>query len=154
ASAIAFAQGTQKPAQSELSNSQRLNVMRSKLESMRRSLESALAGMNAQDSADKKANPDDPRERLRGLDKEVISVRGAVDDLIAKNDKSEKYDTSKIDSLETSVAELNTRVQNALQETANSRKGESTSYRPYTPKPDKKKRSFIGKMIPFHGGGG
>ena len=154
ASAIAFAQVTQKPAQSELSNSQRLNVMRSKLESMRRSLESALAGMNAQDSADKKANPDDPRERLRGLDKEVISVRGEVDDLIAKNDKSEKYDTSKIDSLETSVAELNTRVQNALQETANSRKGESTSYRPYTPKPDKKKRGFIGRMIPFHGGGG
>ena len=152
--APAIAQQPQKSTQSELSNSQRLNVMRSKLESMRRSLESGIAGMNAQDTAAKKANPDDPRERLRGLSKEVISIRGEVDDLVAKNDKSEKYDVSKIDSLETSVAELNTRVQNALQETAGARKAESATYRPYTPKPEKKKRSFLGRMIPFHGGGG
>src|SRR6266852_4992553 len=77
-SALAFAQQPQKSAQSELSNSQRLTVMRSKLESMRRSLESAIAGMNAQDTAAKKANPDDPRERLRGLNKEVVSIRGEV----------------------------------------------------------------------------
>src|SRR5438552_2572665 len=72
--AAALAQQPQKSTQSELSNAQRLNVMRSKLESMRRSLESAIAGMNAQDTAAKKANPDDPRERLRGLSKEVISL--------------------------------------------------------------------------------
>src|SRR6266496_134003 len=154
ATAPAFGQQSQKPAQSELSNVQRLNVLRSKLESMRRSLESAIAGMNAQDTADKKANPDDPRERLRGLTKEVTSIRGEVDDLISKSEKSERFDASTIDSLETSVAELNTRVQNSLQETAGARKGETATYRPFTPKPEKKKRGLLGRMIPFHGGGG
>src|SRR6266567_2369755 len=154
ATAPAFGQQSQKPAQSELSNVQRLNVLRSKLESMRRSLESAIAGMNAQDTADKKANPEDPRERLRGLTKEVTSIRGEVDDLISKSEKSERFDASTIDSLETSVAELNTRVQNSLQETAGARKGETATYRPFTPKPEKKKRGLLGRMIPFHGGGG
>ncbi len=154
ATAPAFGQQSQKPAQSELSNVQRLNVLRSKLESMRRSLESAIAGMNAQDTADKKANPDDPRERLRGLTKEVTSIRGEVDDLISKSEKSERFDASTIDSLETSVAELNTRVQNSLQETAGARKGETATYRPFTPKPEKKKRGLLGRMIPFHGGSG
>src|SRR6266581_4482458 len=154
ATAPAFGQQSQKPAQSELSNVQRLNVLRSKLESMRRSLESAIAGMNAQDTADKKANPDDPRERLRGLTKEVTSIRGEVDDLISKSEKSERYDASTIDSLETSVADLNTRVQNSLQETAGARKGETANYRPFTPKPEKKKRGLLGRMVPFHGGGG
>src|SRR5947207_2300797 len=150
----AFGPQSQKPAQSELSNVQRLNVLRSKLESMRRSLESAIAGMNAQDTADKKANPEDPRERLRGLTKEVTSIRGEVDDLISKSEKSERYDASTIDSLETSVADLNTRVQNSLQETAGARKAETANYRPFTPKPEKKKRGLLGRMVPFHGGGG
>src|SRR5581483_8215164 len=48
--------------QSGLSNAQRMDVMRSKLEAMRRSLESAIAGINAKDSADKTKNPEDPRE--------------------------------------------------------------------------------------------
>ena len=59
--------------QNDLSNAQRMTVMKSKLDAMRRSLTSAISAMNAADKGDKK-NPDDPRERLRGLDKEVGSI--------------------------------------------------------------------------------
>src|SRR5260370_250414 len=99
-----------------------MDVLRSKLEGMRRSLDSAIAAMNAQDTGDKKKNPDDPRERLRGLDKEVGSVLSEVNDLHSKEDKSEKYDSSRLDPLEESVAELNTRVEAVLQAPAGARK--------------------------------
>jgi len=59
--------------QNSATNYQRLTVMKSKLEAMRRSLSSAIAAMNSGDKGDKK-NADDPRERLRGLDKEVGSA--------------------------------------------------------------------------------
>jgi outer membrane protein assembly factor BamD len=151
-SAPVFAQ-TQQKGVSEISNTQRLNVMRSKIETMRKSLESAMAGMPAKDPNDKsKANPDDPRERLRGLNKEVISVRGEIDDLVSKQDKSEKYDVSQLDTLETTVGELNTRVQNALQETASARTAQSTTASNYHSKAEKKKRGMIGSLNPFHKG--
>src|SRR6266849_7957147 len=92
-----FAQGSKSQGPSGLSNPQRMSVMRSKLEAMRRSLESAIAGINAKDSADKTKNPDDPRERLRGLAKEVGSVQSELNDIQAKEDRSEKYDASKLD---------------------------------------------------------
>ncbi len=60
--------------QNDASNFQRLSVMKSKLEAMRRSLSSAIAAMNSGDKGDKEKNADDPRERLRGLDKEVGST--------------------------------------------------------------------------------
>src|SRR6266852_8349137 len=100
--AFAAAQGSGSQAQTGLSTIQRMDVMRSKLEAMRRSLDSAIAGLNAKDTGDKKKNPDDPRERLRGLDKEVGSVLSEVNDLHSKEDKSEKYDSSKLDTLEES----------------------------------------------------
>src|SRR5260370_35889763 len=120
--------------------------MRSKLEAMRRSLDSAIAAINAQDTGDKKKNPDDPRERLRSLDKEVGSVLSEVNDLHSKEDKSEKYDSSRLDTLEESVAEFNTRVEAALQETAGAREagGETTSN--YRPRPDKGKRCLFGLL--------
>lgn len=106
----AFAQQKPQQSQSDLSNTQRLNVMKSKLEAMRRSLSSAIAAMNSSDNGDKTKNADDPRERLRGLDKEAGSIISEVNDLQVKEDKAEKYDTSKISSLEQSVTDLNTRV--------------------------------------------
>ena len=63
--------------QSELSAVQRLDVMRSKLEALRRSLSSRIAGIPQKPVADKdkkKANADDPRVRLQGLDKEVSTI--------------------------------------------------------------------------------
>ena len=140
----AFAQGSKTSIQSGQSNAQRLDVMRSKLEAMRRSLDSAIAAVNAQDSGDKKKNPDDPRVRLRGLDKEVSSVLSDVNDLHSKEDKSEKYDTSHLDTLEESVAELNTRVEAGLQSTAGARKAGSETSSNNAPKAEKggKRRLF------------
>jgi len=126
--------------QSDLSNTQRLNVMKSKLEAMRRSLSSAIAAVNSTDKGDKTKNPDDPRERLRGLDKEVGSLLSEVNDIQVKEDKAEKYDTSKIGSLEQSVTDLNNRADAALQSTASARTGGETPN--YKPKEKSKRRLF------------
>lgn len=143
---IASAQGGRNQAQSGLSNVQRLDIMRSKLEAMRRSLDSAIAAINAKDTADKAKNADDPRERLRGLDKEVGSVLSEVSDLHSKEDHSEKYDTSRLDGLETSVTELNTRVEAALQATAGARTADNGTSSNYRPKPEKGKRRLFGLL--------
>jgi len=122
---IAFSQKDNKAqVQSGLSNPQRMDVMRQKLEAMKRSLDSAAAAMPApaKDSGDKTKAADDPRERLRGLSKEVNSVLSEVNDLHAKEDHAEKYDATKLDSLEGSVVELSTRTESALQATAGARK--------------------------------
>ncbi|HYW74358.1 MAG TPA: outer membrane protein assembly factor BamD [Pyrinomonadaceae bacterium] len=127
---VAFSQKDNKSqTQSGLTNLQRMDVMRQKLEAMRRSLDSAVAAIPAPDAsdktknaADKTKNADDPRERLRSLSKEVGSVLSDVNDLHAKEDRADKYDSSKLDGLETSVADLNTRVEGALQATAGARK--------------------------------
>jgi outer membrane protein assembly factor BamD len=144
--ASASAQGSKNSIQSGQSNLQRLDVMRSKLEAMRRSLDSAIASMNAKDTGDKKKNPDDPRERLRSLDKEVGSVLSEVNDLHSKEDKAEKYDTSKLDTLEESVADLTTRVDASLQATAGARKAGAETASNYHPKPEKTKRRMFGLL--------
>jgi len=137
----AFAQQPQQ-GQSDLSNQQRLNVMKSKLDAMRRSLSSAIAAINSSDSGDKTKNSDDPRERLRGLDKEVGAVLSEVNDLQAKEDKAEKYDTSKLGNLEQSVTDLNTRVDAALQATAGARTSASGETPNFKPKEKGKRRLF------------
>jgi len=128
--------------QSDLSNTQRLNVMKSKLEAMRRSLSSAIAAVNSTDKGDKTKNPDDPRERLRGLDKEVGSLLSEVNDIQVKEDKAEKYDTSKLGNLEQSVTDLNTRVDAALQATAGARTSASGETPNFKPKEKGKRRLF------------
>ncbi len=125
---------------SDLSNTQRLNVMKSKLEAMRRSLSSAIAAINSSDKGDKTKTPDDPGQRLRGLDKEASSILSEVNDLVVKEDKAEKYDTSKLSGLEQSVTDLNTRVDAALQSTASARAGGETPN--YKPKEKSKRRLF------------
>src|SRR5262245_40107029 len=147
ASSIAvFSQGNKSTTQSGLSNVQRMDVMRSKLDAMRRSLESAVSSMSAKDVNDKTKNPDDPRERLRGLSKEVTSVLSEVNDLHAKEDRAEKYDASKLDSLEASVVDLNTRVEAGLQATAGARAAGDQLNPNYQPKPQKGKRRLLGLL--------
>src|SRR5438309_3568403 len=147
---LALSSATNSPAQrkndnqSGLSNLQRLDVMRSKLDSMRRSLDNAIAGLNAKDAG--KKNPDDPRERLRSLEKEVGSVLSEVNDLHSKEERAEKYDASKLDGLETSVAELNTRVEAGLQATAGARTSADATSSNYHPKPQKNKRRLLGLL--------
>ena len=135
--------------QSELSTGQRLDVMSSKLDLMRRSLNSAIRVMTDKTrdtSKDAKANADDPIVRLKGLEKEVSSVSTEVNDIRTKNEKAEKFDTTAIDRLEASVAELNTRVESTLQETAGLRNTATAGT-----SSDKKKKK--GKFLGLFGGG-
>ena len=140
----------QKPGgQTELSTNQRLDVMDSKLDLMRRSLSSAVKAMeNKAADKDKKANADDPVVRLKGLQKEVSSLASEVNDIRSKNDKAEKFDASALDRLEASVAELNTRVESGLQETAGARNAVATSAS------SEKKKKKKGKLFGLLGGGG
>jgi TolA-binding protein len=135
----------QRQGQTELSTVQRLDVMSSKLDHMRRSLNSALAAMPEDKS--KGANADDPAVRLKSLEKEVGSVMSEVNDIRSKNDKAEKFDATALDRLETSVAELNTRVETGLQQTASAR-GASGA----VASADKKKKKK-GKFLGLFGGG-
>jgi outer membrane protein assembly factor BamD len=128
---------------------QRLEILRSRLDSMRRSLNSAVASMNSKDSDEKKdgkANPDDPRVRLRGLEQEVSSVLSEVGNLRSKYDRAERVESGDITKLETSVTDLNTRVQAGLQAAASAR-GTNVAA---APAGKKKKKKFLG----IFGGGG
>jgi outer membrane protein assembly factor BamD len=131
--------------QTELSTTQRLDVMSSKLDLMRRSLSSALNVIDdkSKDNKDKKTNADDPVVRLKGLEKEVSSVTSEVNDIRSKNEKAEKFDATALDRLETSVAELNTRVETGLQETAGARKVNAAAS---SPGKKKKKGRFFGLL--------
>lgn len=142
-SALAQGGGTQ----SEFSALQRLDVMRSKLDGMRRSITSALSSMEPTNPKEKK-NPDDPRERLRGMDKEIGSIISELNDIRSKQERSERYDPTTLDRLEASVAELNTRVQPALQASAGARTAVATS----AAAPARKKKK--GKLFGLLGGGG
>jgi outer membrane protein assembly factor BamD len=130
--------------QTELSTAQRLDVMSSKLDLMRRSLNSAVNAMDDK-SKEKKTNADDPMVRLKSLEKEVSSLNTEINDIRSKNDKAEKFDSTAVDRLETSVAELNTRVETALQQTAGAR-----SVNPGGSADKKKKK---GRFFGLFGGG-
>src|SRR3954454_12225685 len=146
----AFAQQRQQKSggQTELSTSQRLDVMSSKLDLMRRSLNAAIKALEAKATdKDKKANADDPVTRLKSLEKEVASVNSEVNDIRSKNDKAEKFDDTALDRLEGTVRELNTRVETNLQETA----GLRTSAAAGSSATEKKKKK--GKLFGLFGGG-
>ena len=135
---------------SDLSTFQRLDVMRSKLDAMHRSLNSALSSMGGAPNEKEKKNLDDPRERLRGLDKEVGSILSEVNDIRGKQERSDRYDHTILDRLEASVAEISTRVQAALQSTASARTSVATS----SGSADKKKKKKGGHLFGLFGGGG
>ncbi len=133
--------------QSDLPAMQRLDVMRSKLDSLRRSLNNAISTL-APKSTDKKEVVDDPKQRLQGLEKEVGSILSEVNDIRGKHERSERYDATVIDRLETSVVDIDTRVQAGLQATASARTASAASGR--APAKKKKKGRFFGLL----GGGG
>jgi outer membrane protein assembly factor BamD len=117
----AFGQAAPQQQQSQLSSVQRLEVMRSRLETLRRTLNSAIAGLNSRDSG-QAAGADDPRARLGGLEKEVGSVLNEVLDLRSKQDRGDRYDPTLLDKLETSVNDIDGRVQVGMRETASDRR--------------------------------
>ncbi len=117
------AQGTNSArVQTDGSPAQRLEIMRSRLEALRRSLSGSLATMNARDNgkaeAKSEVSADDPRQLLRGLDQEANSILSEVSDLRGKQDRAERYDSSRIDKLESSVADLSGRIDSALRASA------------------------------------
>lgn len=144
--ALLLALAATAPAQSDLSPVQRLDVMTSKLDGMRRTLNSAISSLSP--ATGEKKNPDDPRERLRGLDKEVSSLQSEVNEIRAKQERSDRYDPTILDRLETSVSDLNTRVQAGLQATAGAR---TTAVASSASAPSKKKKK--GKLFGLFGGG-
>lgn len=106
--------------------SQRLEIMRQKLETMRRSLSNSISALKDDAKEDKtkkddKTALDTPMGRLKSLEKEVSSMQSEVNNLRGKIDRSEKYEGSEVDQTETAVNELSVRVDNALLETASKR---------------------------------
>lgn len=140
---VVLAQGT-----GDGTPAQRLEIMRSRLETMRRSLNSAISSFNAKDGSDKKADADDPRTRLRGLEQEANSVLSEVNDLSSKQQRSERIETSDLEKLETSITDLNTRVQAGLQATS----GVRGAGNQVASTENKKKKK--GKFLGIFGGGG
>src|SRR5262245_60633592 len=129
--------------QSEQTTAQRLDVLTSKFESMRRELNTAISAMNTSKNKDSaKPNADDPVVRLKGLEKEVSSALSEVHDIRAKNDRAEKYDPSAIDRLEATATELTGRVESGLQSTASARTGATAAAASSSKK--KKKGKFFG----------
>lgn len=137
----AFAQG------SDATPVQRLDVMKSRLDTMRRSLNSAISSMNAKEGEGGTASADDPRTRLRGLEQEASSILNDVLNARSKIDRSERLEAGLLDRLEASVTDLNTRVEAGLLSTASARGASATSGA--APK-KKKKKGFLG----LFGGGG
>ncbi|HEX8142619.1 MAG TPA: outer membrane protein assembly factor BamD [Pyrinomonadaceae bacterium] len=136
AATAAFAQS------SELTPSQRVDVMKSRLETMKRSLNNAISSFNARGGDESRASADDPLTRLRGMEQEVSAVLKDVLDARAKLDRSERLEAGLLDRLETSTADLNTRVESGLQSTASARNANAASSAPAKKK--KKKRGFLG----------
>src|ERR1044071_5744178 len=89
--ARAVSAAARRSQQSQLSTAQRLDVMRSRLDTMRRTLNSAIAGLNAKDKP-AEASVDDPRTRLGGLEKEAGKLLGEVADLRGKHERAERFD--------------------------------------------------------------
>jgi outer membrane assembly lipoprotein YfiO len=133
--------------QSQNSPAQRLDVMRSRLETVRRTLNSAIAGLNAKDKGDESA--DDPRTRLSSLEKETGKLLDEVNDLKGKQERAERYDPTSLDKLEAAVTELDNRAQVAMRETARER---TTAADTQAVKKSKKGGGFLGLGKIFGGG--
>jgi outer membrane protein assembly factor BamD len=131
---------------------QRLDVMRNKLDTMKRSLEGAASGIKQENKADKKKgdkeNLDSPLGRLQSLIKDTTRLFGDVSNLRGKIDRGEKHESSDVDTLEQAVSELQARVDKVQIETATAR---ATSVSQVgKPREIKKKKKFLG----IFGGGG
>ena len=138
---------------SDLTPAQRLELMRQNLETMRRSLGSAISALKDDNKEDKskkndKSNLETPLGRLSGLEKEVSGMQSDVNSLRGRVERSEKYEISDIAQIETTVKELKTRVENALLETASARANPESEVGKAREK--KKKGKFLG----IFGGGG
>ncbi|MEO8041756.1 MAG: outer membrane protein assembly factor BamD [Acidobacteriota bacterium] len=147
----AFGSGVLAQKPGDGSASQRLDVMRQRLETIRRSATSAASVLKQEDKdekKDEKENLDTPYARLRGIEKEASTLQNEVNSLRGKVDRSEKYEASDVDRLENDVTDLQRRSDAVQSETAQARANpESTVGKP---REIKKKKKFLG----IFGGGG
>ncbi len=126
---------------------QRLDVMRQKLETIRRSATSA-ASVLKQENAEEKQGKDDktkidtPYARLKSIEKEAAGLQSDVNNIRGKVDRSEKYEGSDIDQLETAVADLQTRADAVQVETAGARANPESGVG--KARDVKKKKKFLG----------
>lgn len=129
---------------------QRLEVMRQKLDTMKRSLGSAASVLRTEDEDVKgdKDDPDSPLGRLNSLEKEASGLLNEVNSLRGKITRADKYEISDIDSLEDRVALLQSRADNTLLETADARSQIVSNVG--KPREKKKKKKFLW----IFGGGG
>ena len=143
-------------AQTDATPAQRLEIMRSRLETMRRSLNSAIASIGTEDDSKKKdkkaASADDPRARLRGLEKEVSSIIAEVFSARTKLDRHERLDDGLLEKLEAAVADVDTRVQAGLRATSGER-GNTTVADSSSGSGKKKKKGGIISRLLGRGGG-
>jgi outer membrane assembly lipoprotein YfiO len=144
----AAAQQQQQPKKSsEGSPAQRLEVLRQRLDSLRRSVGGAISafkddGKKDDKKSDDKAALETPVGRLKGLEKEISRLQSDVTDLRNKVDRSEKYEISDIDQLEAGEADLQSRVDRTLTETASARSNVESDVG--KTREVKKKKKFLG----------
>jgi outer membrane protein assembly factor BamD len=149
ASSLATGALAQKPGDG--SATQRLEVMRQKLETIRRSATSAASVLkqeNKDEKKDEKENLDTPYARLKGIEKEASTLQSEVNSIRGKVDRSEKTEAAEIDRLETEVAELQKRADAVQSETAQARANPTSAVG--SAREIKKKKKFLG----IFGGGG
>ncbi|MGQ0542026.1 MAG: outer membrane protein assembly factor BamD, partial [Blastocatellia bacterium] len=149
--AVTISFGQTKPGDG--SPAQRLEVMKQKLENIRRSAASSASVLKEESKDEKKtkeekANSDSPLARLKSIEKEASTLQSEVNSLRGKLDRSEKYEASDIDQLETAVSELQTRADAVLVATASARANPESEIG--KPREIKKKKKFLG----IFGGGG
>jgi len=131
----------------------RLEVMRQKLETIRRSATSAASVLKQEakdekSGKDEKENSETPYARLKSIEKEASTLQSEVNTLRGKMDRSEKYEPSEIDRIEADVADLQRRADALQGETAQARANPESSEG--KPREIKKKKKFLG----IFGGGG
>lgn len=130
----------------------RLEVMKQKLETIRRSAASSASVLKEEAKDEKakedKTNLDTPLNRLRTIEKEASRLQSEVNSLRGKVDRSEKYEATEIDQLEASVSDLQVRADAVLVETASARANPESN----VGKPREKKKK--GKFLGIFGGGG
>ncbi len=135
------------------SPAQRLEVMRQKLETIKRSAESSASVLkeeakDSKTSKEDKSALDTPLARLTSIQKEASSQLSEVNNLRGRVDRSEKYESGDITQLEATVADLQVRADAVLVETAAARTNPESNVGKTREK--KKKGKFLG----IFGGGG
>lgn len=145
-------QQQQKPGRNaEGSPGQRLEVLRQRLDSLKRSVGGAISAFKddgkqekskKDDKKDDKAALETPVGRLKSLDKDVSRLLTEVNELRGKYERSEKYEISDIDQLEATASDLQARVDSLLTETASARTNVESDVG--KEREVKKKKKFLG----------